>query len=80
MNKTLSELTISELNKRKSSLSRILIGTGIVILVLCSVILYLVNRNQNFALIAVVPCSLLMMLPGIIKLSQIIAEIKSRTP
>lgn len=78
MDKKLSELTISELNKRKSSLNGMLIGTSIVILILCSILLYLINKSQNFALIAVVPCCLLIMLPGIIKLSQINAEIKSR--
>ncbi|CAL1518888.1 hypothetical protein MMC2321_02633 [Chitinophaga sp. MM2321] len=73
-----SDLTINELNKQKSSLNRILLGTGIVMLILCTVLLYLISKSQNFALIAVIPCILLTMLPGIIKLSQINAEIKSR--
>lgn len=78
MEQKLSELTLSELSTRKSSLSRILIGTGIVLLILSIALLYLINRSQNFALIAVIPCCLLIMLPGIIKLSQINTEIKSR--
>lgn len=75
----LAELTADELGKQKSSLKRILFATGIVMLVLCIVLLYLINKSRNFALIAVIPCCLLMLLPGIIRWSQINTEIKSRS-
>jgi hypothetical protein len=74
----LTELTIDELSKEKSSIKGVLIGTAIVMLILCGAIFYLANRNQNFGLIAIVPCCLLTMLPATIRLSQINAEIKSR--
>jgi hypothetical protein len=74
----LTELTIDELSKEKSSIKGVLIGTAIVMLILCGAIFYLANRKQNFGLMAIVPCCLLTMLPATIRLSQINAEIKSR--
>lgn len=74
----LSELTIAELDKQKKSLSGLVLGSSIVMFILCCAILYLVSQKQNFALAAIIPCCLLSMLPGIIKLSQINAELKAR--
>ncbi|MET4141075.1 hypothetical protein [Pedobacter sp. UYP1] len=74
----LSELTIIELNKQKSTLNGILIATGIVLLILCSILLYLITTNKKPALLTIIPCCLLLLLPGIIKLSQINTELKSR--
>ena len=74
----LSVLTISELNKQKKSIIGILCATGIVMLILCCVLMYLIIKNHKITLISVVPICLLIMLPGAIRLSQINSEIKSR--
>lgn len=74
----LSELTIDELNKQKNSSTGFLLGSGIVMLILISTLLYLIIKNQNFSLTAIVPILLLMMVPAIIKVNQINSEIKSR--
>lgn len=74
----LSALTIDELHKQKRSLNGMVLGTGIILLILCGVLLYLINKSRSFSLLPVVPCCLLIVIPGIIKLSQVNAEIKSR--
>jgi Na+/glutamate symporter len=76
--KKLSELTITELNKQKRFLTGVVLGSSIVMLALCCALLYLINKKQNFALVAVIPCFLVSMSPGVIRLNQINAEIKSR--
>lgn len=75
----LSELTLEELNKQKKSTSGILIGTLVVMLILSGVIFYLSITKHNTSLITFIPIFMLSMLPGIIKLSQVNSEIKSRS-
>lgn len=74
----LSELTLEELHKEKNAVSKILAATAIVMLILCCVILYLIFSRKSSSLTAIVPLCFLTMLPGIIRLSQINSEIKSR--
>ena len=74
----LSELTTEELGRQKGLLKGIVIGTAIVMLVLCSLLVYLVNRSQNFGLMAMVPACMVVILPGIIRLSQVNTELKLR--
>lgn len=75
----LSELTLEELNKQKKSTSGVLIGTLIVMVILSGVIFYLSITKHNTSLLTFIPIFLLSMLPGIIKLSQVNSEIKSRS-
>lgn len=74
----LKELTLEELHKEKSAVSKILAATGIVMLILCCVIIYLIFSRKSSSLMAIVPLCFVTMLLGIIKLSQINTEIKSR--
>ncbi|WP_316743125.1 hypothetical protein [Pedobacter antarcticus] len=75
----LSELTLEELNKQKKSTSGVLIGTLVVMVILSGVIFYLSITKHNTSLLTFIPIFLLSMLPGIIKLSQVNSEIKSRS-
>lgn len=79
MNKNkLSALTKIELNQQKGALKNILIATVIVLFVLSSIILYLGTKNHNSAILTVLPCLLLMLVPGFIKWNQLNTELKSR--
>lgn len=74
----LSGFTIAELTKQKAMLKGLLIGGAIVALVLYTVLIYLIIKNGKTSLIAVMPCGILFILPGIMKWNQIEAELKSR--
>lgn len=73
-----SELNIDELIKKKKSLNGLVLATAIVMLLLCSVLIFLVIKVEKFSLLAVIPASLLCTLPSIIQLKQVNDEIKSR--
>ncbi|MCY1229074.1 hypothetical protein D3C87_204750 [compost metagenome] len=74
----LSELTLEELHKEKNKLKGVVIGFGIVMLLACGGLLFLIIKNQNFALFAVIPGCMLTLLPSFIRLGQLNTEIKSR--
>ncbi|SHF70251.1 hypothetical protein [Pedobacter caeni] len=74
----LSELTLDELYKKKKTLQGATIGLGIVMVIAFSILLYLVFKSRNFVLITVIPAGLISLIPGIIGLSQVNSEIKSR--
>lgn len=74
----LSELTLEELHKQKNTLKGVLIGFGIVMLLACGGLFYLIMKNQNFALFAVIPGCMITLLPSFIRLGQLNTEIKSR--
>ena len=74
----LSELTLDELYKKKKTLQGATIGLGIVMLIAFSILLYLVFKNRNFALITIIPAGLISLIPGIIGLAQVNSEIKLR--
>jgi flagellar basal body-associated protein FliL len=77
---SLSELTAEELNKQKSSLIKILLASGIVMLILFTVSMYIVLRyEKSSAQVAIIPVCLVFLLPALIKLSQVNTEIKSRS-
>lgn len=76
----LSAFTVTELNKQKKQLNGILIGSAIVLLFLFGALLYLIIKKQNFVLLAVIPGCSLTLLPAVIRLSQLNAEIKLRGP
>jgi len=74
----LCELTLEELHKEKNKLKGVVIGFGIVMLLACGGLLFLIIKNQNFALFAVIPGCMLTLLPSFIRLGQLNTEIKSR--
>lgn len=77
-NNKLSDLTADELYKEKKSLTGIVLATGIVMLILSIVMLYLIITKHKFAFAGVVPICLLTLLPSLIRLNEINSEIKSR--
>lgn len=77
-NTKLSELTTEELIKQQKTLKGALIGFGIVMLLACGGLLFLIIKNKNFALFAVIPGCMLTLLPAFIRLGQLNTEIKSR--
>jgi len=78
MKKKLSELTLEELEKREKTVRSILIGGSISMFVLLAVLVYLIFKTQLFVLVAVMPALFVTILPGVIILIWIKAEIKSR--
>ncbi|RWW92371.1 hypothetical protein [Flavobacterium cerinum] len=77
-NNKLSGLTLEELYKRKKTLQGATIGFGIVMVIAFSILIYLVFQSKKFGLLAIMPAGFMTLLPGIIGLSQVNAEIKSR--
>lgn len=74
----LSALTLEELYKRKKTLQGALIGFGIVMTIAFFILIYLVFLSKKFGLIAIIPAGFMTLLPAIIGLSQVNAEIKLR--
>jgi len=74
----LTELTLEELREEEKAVTKILYATAIIVLMLCGIMLYMIFNHHSSSLIAVIPACFVTMLPGIIKLSQVKAEIKSR--
>lgn len=77
-NNTLSQLSDAELNKQKNLLTGVLIGLAVVMLVASGIILYVIIKHKNLALVATIPCTFITLLPSFISLGQINTEIKSR--
>lgn len=73
-----SELSIEELYKKKKTLTSIMIGFGVVMVILYAILLYLIFKSESFALIAIIPASLLSIFPTLIILGQVNSEIKLR--
>ena len=78
MKKKLSDLTLEELEKSEKTVRSILIGGSISMFVLLAVLVYLIFKTQLFVLVAVMPALFVTILPGVIILIRIKAEIKSR--
>jgi hypothetical protein len=74
----LADISLAELQKQKSTLTGILIGFGIIILVASGLLIYFISKGKNVALIAVIPGCMVTLLPALIRISQLNAEIKSR--
>ena len=78
MKKKLSDMTIDELNKRKNTLKGAMIGISIVMIIAYGILLYLVIKSKNFVFLTIIPSGFLTLIPIIMGLKQIDAEIKSR--
>lgn len=76
----LSELTIEELTKQRNTLKGVIIGFSILFLLAFSVLFYLIFKNGNYVLLACLPPGFFAMLPAIMRISQLNAEIKLRNP
>lgn len=74
----LADLSLEELLRQKKMCNGVVFGIGIVMLLASAVLAYTAIKSKNYLLIAVVPCSMLSLLPSIIRLGQLNAEIKSR--
>lgn len=74
----LAGLTVAELQKREKTMKGVVIGSGIVALLSFSVLLFLSIKNKKPAFSAAGISCMITLLPGIIGLSQVNAELKSR--
>jgi hypothetical protein len=77
-NNKLKQLTLEELYGLKKKIKAATIGLGIVMLIACFTIIYLSITGKNYALIGVAIASPISLLPIIVNLNQINAEIKLR--
>ncbi|WP_231464259.1 MULTISPECIES: hypothetical protein [unclassified Pedobacter] len=78
MKSNLSELSLESLIKQRNLLKGVAIGFGLVLLLAFTVVLYVAIQKKNFGLIAVLPASMITLLPIMLRFSQIKTEIKSR--
>lgn len=78
MKNNLSEQSLEFLIKQRNLLRGAAIGLGIVLLLAFSIFLYIAIEKKNFALIAILPASMITLLPILLRFGQINKEIKSR--
>lgn len=77
-NKKLSELRLEELIEKKKKLQGIVIGLGIVMFITSIGIIYFAIKNNNYTSMVIVISCFVTLLPNVVSLSQLNAEIKSR--
>jgi hypothetical protein len=73
-----SELSVEELVLKKKKLKGAIIGIGMVMIIVCSILIYLAIINKNIALVVVTISCVIVLLPSLFGLNQIDEEIKSR--
>lgn len=73
-----TDLSTEELVKQKKTLTGAAFGLGILMLVACLVLFYLVLKSRNYLVMFVIPVAILSLLPSFMRLGQINAELKSR--
>lgn len=78
MSNNLSQLSLESLIKQRNLLKGVAIGLGLVLLLAFTIVLYIAFEKKNFGLIAVLPASMITLLPILIRFGQINTEIKSR--
>lgn len=76
--KKLSELRLEELIEKKKKLQGIVIGLGIVMFITSIGIIYFAVKNNNYTSMVIVISCFVTLLPNVVSLSQLNAEIKSR--
>ncbi len=74
----LSALTLEELYAAQKKLRGWVAGFSIAMVLLGIVLIYLAVKSEMYALISVAAGGLLVLLPGITRLAQVNAEIRSR--
>lgn len=77
-NKTLSELTIDELNNKKKQSLSVMISFGIIMFIAIVVLLYLSIKTKKYALSGISASLFCVFIPIYINHTQINKEIKSR--
>lgn len=77
-NNNLTQYSIAELIKQKKTFTGILVGFAIIMLSASAILLFLILKHKNLALVATIPCLFVTLLPVAIRLNQINTEIKSR--
>jgi len=78
MKKPLTELSLEELNARKKTLVSVVIAFGIIMIIACAAMAFLVFKSKKYGLIGVMPALFISLLPVSIQLTQVNAEIKKR--
>jgi hypothetical protein len=76
--KGVSDLSTEEIIRQKKTLGRAAIGIAIAMIIACTFLFYLILKNKNYALIAVIPACMLSLIPSFIRLGQLNAELKTR--
>ncbi|WP_346238441.1 hypothetical protein ABDK00_008670 [Niabella insulamsoli] len=74
----LADLSTETLSQQKKSLAQTSIGLAAAMVVACTILFYLILKNKNYALIAVIPACMLSLIPSFLRLGQINAELKLR--
>jgi len=74
----LTALTLDELYSKKKTLTGTTIGFGFVMILASAVLIYLSFKSQKSGLLAIIPALLIILIPGLVNLNKINAEIKSR--
>jgi len=78
MKTTLSEQSLESLIKQRNLLKGVAIGFGLVLIIAFALILFVAIKKKNFGLIAVLPASMITLIPILVRFGQINTEIKSR--
>ncbi|MEJ7559950.1 MAG: hypothetical protein WKF66_16680 [Pedobacter sp.] len=80
MKNNLSEQSLESLVKQRQLLKGAAIGLGIILLVAFCIIMYVAIKKHNYGLMAILPGSMLTLIPILIRSGQINTEINSRKP
>lgn len=72
------DLSTEDLHKQKKTLTGVLTGFGVVMLIAYCILIYLMIKNGNFILFTLLPLGIVTLLPATIRLSQINTELKKR--
>jgi ABC-type Mn2+/Zn2+ transport system permease subunit len=78
MKNNLSEQPLESLEKQKKLLKGAAIGLGIVLFLAFCIIMYVAINKHKYGLLAILPGSMLTLLPIIIRFAQINTELKAR--
>jgi ABC-type Mn2+/Zn2+ transport system permease subunit len=78
MKNNLSEQPLESLEKQKKLLKGAAIGLGIVLLLAFCIIMYVAINKHKYGLLAILPGSILTLLPIIIRFAQINTELNVR--
>ena len=79
MKNNLSDQSLESLTKQRNLLKGAAIGFGFIIIILFSLVIYLSVTKDKVSLLAVLPGSLIIMFPILMRISQLNAAIKSKS-
>lgn len=78
-NKTLQELSLEELIKKKKTIRKLVLGLGLLMIMACTSLVILSVTTKKYVFVPIATGCILTLLPTGIALSQINKEIKSRS-